>query len=382
MKIVFVSNYYNHHQSALAQSFYKKSRGQFYFIQTEPMSEERRQLGWGRESLPEFVKKSYLDKEALQECLFLINDADVVIAGSAPNSILKHRLKEKKLIFRYSERIYKNWKNTITLPLRFLKYHTYNYFSKNVYLLCASAYAAKDYAKTLNYINKSFKWGYFPEVKEYEDIDYLINNKEKNSILWVSRFIDWKHPEVPVQIAKQLKAEGYKFQLNMIGNGTLEKDISLMIEKEGLGDCVSLLGSMPPNEVREYMEKSEIFFLTSDKNEGWGAVLNEAMNSACAVISSDMAGAALYLIKNGINGYLYNEGNFKQIIEIIKNLSKDDFLRRSVGKKAYYSMRDMWNADVASERFIVLAQRMLVSENEYNLFNDGPLSYTINKYKK
>ena len=379
MKIVFVSNYYNHHQSALSESFYKKTEGQFYFIQTEHMSEERKQLGWGRESLPEFVKESYLDEATLQECLSLINDADVVIAGSAPNSMLKQRLKEKKLVFRYSERIYKNWKNTITLPLRFFKYHTYNYCSKNVYLLCASAYAAKDYAKTLNYINKSFKWGYFPEVKEYENIDDLIEKKEKGSILWVARFIDWKHPEVPIAVAKQLKEEGYKFQLNMIGSGPMEEDISAMIKKEGLEDCVSLLGSMPPDKVREHMEKSEIFLLTSDKNEGWGAVLNEAMNSACAVISNDATGAAPYLIEDGTNGFLYNGGNFKQIIEIIKKLSEDDSLRQFVGKKAYQSMREIWNADLASERFITLAEKMLIGEKEYNIFNNGPLSYAINK---
>jgi hypothetical protein len=36
---------------------------------------------------------------------------------------------------------------------------------------------------------------------------------------------------------------------------------------------------MPPEEVRVHMEQSNIYLFTSDFGEGWGAVLNEAMNS-------------------------------------------------------------------------------------------------------
>ena len=34
------------------------------------------------------------------------------------------------------------------------------------------------------------------------------------------------------------------------------------------------------------MEKADIFLFTSDRREGWGAVANEAMNSACALVVS------------------------------------------------------------------------------------------------
>ena len=36
--------------------------------------------------------------------------------------------------------------------------------------------------------------------------------------------------------------------------------------------------------------------------EGWGAVVNEAMNSGCAVVADHMIGAAPWLIRQGENG--------------------------------------------------------------------------------
>ena len=36
-----------------------------------------------------------------------------------------------------------------------------------VYLLCHGAYVASDFQIIKAYPNKKFKWGYFPEVKEY-----------------------------------------------------------------------------------------------------------------------------------------------------------------------------------------------------------------------
>ena len=93
MKIVFVSNYYNHHQSAISEEFFRQTGGQYYFIQSEPMSNERKNMGWAQKDLPEFVIESYKDKTTYKKCLDLINNADVVIMGSAPEKLIHKRIK-------------------------------------------------------------------------------------------------------------------------------------------------------------------------------------------------------------------------------------------------------------------------------------------------
>lgn len=374
MKIVFVSNYYNHHQASLSEAFFVLTDGNYYFIQTQPMEGERKQMGWGVARLPVFVKESYLSRESYDECIRLINDADVVITGSAPNKMLGARLRRKKLVFRYSERIYKNKKVFSHFIYHFFKLRFNDYFSKNVYMLCASGYAAADFAKTGMYLGKTYKWGYFPAVKKYEDIDLLINRKQKASILWVARLIEWKHPEASIQVAGRLKRDGYAFKLCLIGGGVLQDKIARMIKEKDLEDVVHMLGVMKPEEVRRHMEQSQIFLFTSDQNEGWGAVLNEAMNSGCAVVASEAIGSVPFLIKDGVNGLRYENGNIEDLTNKVKFLLDHPEKCTELGKNAYSTMTEEWNADTAAERFIALASHILSGEKGISLYELGPCS--------
>ena len=68
MKIVFASNYYNHHQKPLADALFRQTNGQYTFIATQPMSEERKNMGWGQEEVPSYVKYNYLDEQSKAEC--------------------------------------------------------------------------------------------------------------------------------------------------------------------------------------------------------------------------------------------------------------------------------------------------------------------------
>lgn len=362
MKVVFVSNYYNHHQSSISEEFFKQTNGQYRFIQTEPMEEERRNMGWGQNGLPSFVIESYKDKETYKQCVDLINSADVVIAGSAPEKIIRKRIRSGKLVFRYSERIYKNKKKLLQLPLRYIKYHFDNYPYKNVYMLCASAYAARDYAITGMFKGKTFKWGYFPAVKKYDDIVKLIDDKTPASILWVARLIEWKHPDASIRLAKRLKQAGYKFKLSLIGNGELENKIRDMIKAENLEDCVQMLGSMKPEEVRRYMEQSEIFLFTSDFNEGWGAVLNESMNSACAVVASHAIGSVPFLINDGENGFIYKNGDEDDLFNKVKFLLDNPEKREEISLNAYKTMAETWNAENAVKNFMDLNQSVMINK--------------------
>lgn len=46
MKLIFVSNYFNHHQLPFCDALYELLEGDFCFLQTQPMEEERVKMGW------------------------------------------------------------------------------------------------------------------------------------------------------------------------------------------------------------------------------------------------------------------------------------------------------------------------------------------------
>ncbi len=374
MKVVLVSNFYNHHQKPLADAMYSKIGSNYHFIETKKIDEERLKMGWGGEEKPPYVLQSYTSPEAMSECQNIIDNADVVIVGNAPYKIAKTRLKKGLLTFMYTERIYKNGTPILKLPIHFLRSLKRYISHRNFYVLCASAYTPLDFSRTFAFIGKTYKWGYFTEVKRYDDIDKLIDNKMESSIVWVSRFIPLKHPEIPLEIAKRLKNDGYNFHLAMIGNGELENQIKDRIEKEELSDCVEMLGAMTPAEVRRHMEKSEIFLFTSDRNEGWGAVINEAMNSACAVVANSAVGSVPFLLVDGENGYMYKDGVADDVYQKVKSLLDDSEERRRIGKNAYKTMTEEWNAENASNKLIALCEKMLSGEYKPFPYESGVCS--------
>ena len=200
----------------------------------------------------------------------------------------------------------------------------------------------------------------------------MLELKHPASILWVARLIEWKHPELPILVAKRLKDANYSFKMKLIGNGVLEGKIKNLIHVYGLDDCVEMLGIMKPEQVRDYMEKSQIFLFTSDRNEGWGAVLNEAMNSACAVVVSNAIGAAPFLI-NGENGIMYKDGDFESLYSNVKLLLDTPKRSTCLGKKAYETMISEWNAEIASERLLLLVDDLLENKISHR-YSHGPCS--------
>ena len=366
MKVTFVSNYINHHQTPLCNAMYDKLGDDYCFIQTEPMEEERIRMGWGDEfgNLP-YLRLFYEQEE---KCKELIANSDVVLFGGVDDEkYIVDRLAAGKLTVRLSERIYKSgqWKAVTPRGLR-KKYidHT-RYRRKNVYLLCYGGYVASDFHIVRAYPDKMFKWGYFPETKKY-DIDALLREKKerrsregKISLLWAGRFIDWKHPEFAIKAAARLKSEGYKFTLTMVGGGEMEAELKSMVEENALSDVVTFAGFKKPKEVRKYMEETDIFLFTSDYKEGWGAVLNESMNSGCAVVANCAIGAVPFLLNPGENGLIYPNKSEEVFYEQIKKLFEQEDLMIKLGRNAYDTISKRWNAEVAAERLLKLLPGLL-----------------------
>ncbi|MBE6663249.1 MAG: glycosyltransferase [Ruminococcaceae bacterium] len=375
--VVFISNYLNHHQIPFSQEMMSLTGGSYLFIATTPTPKGRLKLGYrDANSSYDFVLRAYESKESFEKAKKYALDADIVLYGSIGRELIKERLKKKKLTFRCTERLFKiEPKKSEMLGLKIRNYFA-NAIHKNFYLLCEGGYVAEDYKRVGSFKSKSYKWGYFPELKEYDDIDNLISEKEENSLLWAGRMIDWKHPEYAIEVAKRLKAEGYKFKMNVIGTGNLYVELVRQVFLESLDDCVFVLGAMSPEKVREYMEKSQIFLATSDRQEGWGAVINEAMNSGCVVVANENIGAVPYLLTDKENGYIYQNDSIDELYIKTKKLLDNKSEAKRLGKNAYQTMLNEWNAKVAAGRLLALSEELKKNKRSTQ-FKSGPCAYDL-----
>lgn len=377
MKVVFFSNFLNHHQLPFCEAMYRLTKGEFVFVATEPIPQDRLNMGYeDMNSAYPFVLRTYDGSEARKKAMRLALESDVCLLGSAPEIYLIRRIMRNKLTFRYSERLFRGGSHKAYLPRGIVSRLRHPCFRfRPLYLLCNSAYTAYDYSLSLSYIGKAYKWGYFPKV-EKRDVDALFaqrRGKGRITLLWAGRLLALKHPEACVHLAERLKRDGYDFEFNIIGSGPMEESLRNMIRETRLEDCVHMLGSMSPEAVRAHMDAADIYLFSSNFREGWGAVLNESMNSACAILASHAIGSVPYLLRDGVNGFIYENGNMEELYLKAKRLMDSREERERMGRAAYDSMTETWNADVAAERFLQLAENLSHGKNSER-YVDGPCS--------
>lgn len=376
MNVAFVSNYLNHHQIPFCQAFSSMEDVSFTFIQVYDMEEERVNMGWGIDLGDYPFAMAYSDDPDRAKKIIL--DYDVVLFGGVDDeSYIEPRLEKGGFTIRISERIYKEgqWKFISPRGLK-KKYHDHiRYSKKDVYLLCAGGYVASDFALIHAYPDKMFTWGYFPAVKEY-NIDEVIAARKSDQVhfLWAGRMIDWKHPDYALYAFTKVLDDGVDARLTMIGDGPLRHELIDRVNKHGLSDKVEFPGFMEPSKVREYMHSADIYLFTSDFKEGWGAVLNEAMNEGCAVIAGSGIGAVPTMLSDGYNGCVYRDGNVFELGELAVKLAKDQTLRVTLGRNAYESMINIWNPVVAASNLRTLIKGLLAGEDMTHAFTSGPCS--------
>lgn len=378
MKLVFITNLVNHHQIPVADELYKVLKEDYKYIATMPVPNWLAQNGYDANIERPYIVKEFESEKKHKYAMELVQDADIAIIGSAPDSFIEERMKCNKVTFRYSERYFKNrpWYYPSPRAIKDIYLKHLRYRQKKLYMLAASAYTANDLYHIHCYKDKIYKWGYFTQVDNFtlESCKKLqIPNSEYiPNIMWCARFLRLKHPELPIELAYRLKIKGYKFHLDMFGSGEeLEKTQQLAAQLNVL-DFVSFRGNMPNKQILEQMREHDIFLFTSDKREGWGAVLNESMSNGCAVIASCDIGSAPFLIKDGINGLLFKSKDIDSLEKRTAYLLDNPQKRIDIAKNAIITMRNEWSPQNATQRLLYLANRIINGSD--TTFTDGPCS--------
>lgn len=376
MTVTFISNYINHHQIPFSDACYELLGKDYHFIQTQAMEQERLKMGWSREG-EEFPYVSFLYEEE-EYCRRLIMESDVLLAGwSGREELVEERLNAGKLTIRVSERLYREGQWKAISPKGLLhKYKEHTRYRKSpAYLLCAGAYVPSDFHIIHAYPGKMFKWGYFPETRHYEE-EQLSRMKEADGavhIVWAGRFIPLKHPEYMIRLARDLqKEQSVRFHIHMVGSGEMESELKALAKEYQVEDKITFYGFKTPDEVRAIMEKCHIHIFTSNHLEGWGAVVNEAMNSGCAVVANVQAGAVPYLIQHKKNGMVYPGGDYEKMAEAVRYLIEHPKERAQMGKEAYKTITGLWNASHAAKELLRMIEGL--KEGRIELPMEGPLS--------
>lgn len=347
----------------------------FRIVFWKPVPAERTNMGWSDDSgfNEPFIIRFWQSDQAKMEALRWINQADVVIQGRFPIRPVRKRIKQGKLTFAKQERF---WKKPPTLRRRITRLPRLvkNYYSANranYHFLAIGAWAAQDLNELGIFQGRSWKFGYFMEPPEYR-----VKKQREGaiSLLWCARFVPYKQPHQALAIARGLRERGLAVNLTMIGDGSLRPSIEQHIRQSGGGGYVTLTGWQNQDEVRRRMLDSDLFLMTSDRGEGWGMVVNEALGCGCCVIANRKSGAAPWLVEHGKSGFLYSDECLDELLDEVVATRRDRLL--DMGRLGHQRMTDQWSARVAARRVIDLSAKLLDQdiESAKRLFRDGPCS--------
>ncbi len=147
----------------------------------------------------------------------------------------------------------------------------------------------------------------------------VVTHKEPGKrLLFVGRLAAAKGLPILLESLATLQKKHPDILLTVIGDGCDRKQLEQLTAKLGLNQNVNYVGYKSQLEVREYLQKTDIFVMSSFA-EGIPVVLMEAMASGVPVVATQIAGVS-ELVENGVNGYLVTPGDSLSLSENVEKL--------------------------------------------------------------
>lgn len=144
-----------------------------------------------------------------------------------------------------------------------------------------------------------------------------IGCKTQHMILSVGRFINLKGFDV---LLKSMANIQDNVTLYLIGGYPLQEYLDI-VNKYRLRN-VKFIPFLVTQELDDYYKAADLFVFPT-RHDTWGLVLNEAIAKGLPIISTNRCGAALELIRNGVNGYLIEADNPRILSQCINLCMKN-----------------------------------------------------------
>ena len=354
MKFAFLTNIISPHQMPLARGLINLlGESEYRYVYIEAEEKGRADLGWGNEGEDWCLHGD--------ENTAVLSEADVLMSGVRAPHLFEKRAKEGKTTLYCSERWFKP-------PIGFLRVFVPSYFkmarrivkllneSENFYYLPMGIHAARDMARLCGLMNGDWKcvfkapkvnferkpggkvfsegvgregvrecvgkmrmWGYFVQSSEFRVGSLELNHgihrihgkkgcgSEGVKVLWVGRLLNWKRVDTIIKAVGEC-SKSKKITLDIYGIGPEEAKLKKLAAK--YGDKIKFHPPVPINEVRKLMREHDVYVLSSNGYEGWGAVVCEALEEGMKVIGTYEAGASATILPES---NLFHAGDWRRL---------------------------------------------------------------------
>ncbi len=187
-----------------------------------------------------------------------------------------------------------------------------------------------------------------------------VRHRNPLRLVSVGRLIEFKGFQHLIGACSLLREQEVAVEARIIGEGPLRPELEARIEREGLGDCVRLLGVRSQEEIKRELADSDIFVLPSivdpvGASDVLPTVITEAMACRLPVISTTVTGIP-EMVVHGETGLLVEPMDEAALAAAIAQLGADADQRALMGEAGRARAERLFTfaatAGVLGERFV------------------------------
>ena len=395
IQVALYTNSISPHQVPLAKEIVNLVGGGAYrYIYTSPLTEERRRMGWGDLEhdwiVSEDAKPDY--------CRTVLNHVRFLLCGLRDFRLIEQRAENGLETAYVSERWFKPWLGFLRIfwpPYFAMACHFVRLLSvfKEVLYFPMGIHAARDMARLAGLLhgdilclfrspelefdkepygrvwlkghrkddglnrkyclNKMRIWGYYVarSAEKKERVKWTGRETKALRLLWVGRFLRWKRVDTIIRAVCEYESRRHAVDeslpsivLDIYGVG---RDKARLLRKaHGAESIIRFHPSVKIEDVRTLMRNHDVYVLSSNGAEGWGAVLNEALEEGMIVLGTVDAGSSATILDDK---YKFHAGDWRRLWAMLWQMVH----ARSEPDTAQISrLSDTWSAANAAKTLI------------------------------
>jgi mannosyltransferase len=129
------------------------------------------------------------------------------------------------------------------------------------------------------------------------------------------------------------------------------------IEAAGLQSRIVITGELDIEEVQRWYQRLTIYAFTS-RNEGFGLTLIEAMSAGSALVAA-RAGAAEFVVEDGVTGVLTLPGDVDALVAALEPLMRDPAAAAAMGERARARVLEKFSLDAEANAIVNVYRRLI-----------------------
>lgn len=157
---------------------------------------------------------------------------------------------------------------------------------------------------------------YYSDLDRFATASVVRKRDSSRCVFLFSGSLSWrKGVDLVARAFVRLAREVPNVHLRIVGQGELRDSLQRMVQP--VNERVEFTGFVPWEQLPVVYADADVLCVPS-RYDGWGLVVPEGLAAGLAVIASDRMGAALDLIKSGVNGWLTQAGDEEAVFRAMR----------------------------------------------------------------